>query len=105
MNTQLAFDADLMAPPPMARRSDPETSKQAAASARELQAHHHAVILAALRKHGDAGKDRLGALTNLTGVAICRRLPELQRLGLIELTGKTVPSTSGRQEREWRLST
>jgi predicted ArsR family transcriptional regulator len=89
---------------PGVRTQDPETSHAAAASAKELQAHHHAVILGALRKHGPAGKDRLGALTNLTGVQICRRLTELHRAGQIEPTGRNVQSTAGRAEREWRLA-
>lgn len=37
----------------------------------------------------------------LDGVAIARRLPELQRQGLAIPTGRTVPSNTGRAEREW----
>jgi hypothetical protein len=29
-------------------------------------------------------------------------LPEMQKMGMIELTGKTAKSNSGRSEREWR---
>jgi hypothetical protein len=88
---------------PAARRSDPETSHQAAESAKELAARHHRIILGALRR-GPAGKDRIGTLTSLTGVQVCRRLTELHRAGQIEPTGKTVASTAGRQEREWRVA-
>jgi predicted ArsR family transcriptional regulator len=102
---QLNFDAllslDTAEQFPAARRTDPTTSHQAAASARELREQHHSVILAALRAHGPAGKDRIAALTRLTGVQICRRLIELQRDGLIQPTGRTVLSTAGRNEREW----
>jgi len=28
-------------------------------------------------------------------------MAELERMGLVKLTGETVASTSGRQEREW----
>lgn len=87
---------------PLARNSDPGTSHAAADAAHELQARHHRIILTALREHGPAGKDRLAALTCLTGVQVCRRLSELDSLGLAKPTGKTVKSTSGRQEREWR---
>ena len=85
----------------MARSTDPATSHAAAHAARELQARHHRLILAALEQHGAAGKDRLAVLTALTGVQVCRRLGELQKLGLIRETGRTVKSTAGRAEREW----
>jgi predicted ArsR family transcriptional regulator len=89
---------------PLARRSDPSTSHEAAASAKDLQARHHRIILACLRDHGPAGKDRVAALTSLTGVAVCRRLVELERAGLIAPTGRNVKSTAGRNEREWRAA-
>lgn len=87
---------------PAARSTDPGTSHEAALSAKELAERHARIILEALRTHGPCGKDRIAALTRLTGVQVCRRLPELQRAGLIEETGKTVTSTAGRKEREWR---
>ena len=88
---------------PMARRRDPRTSHQAAKQARELRSKHHRIILGALKTHGPAGKDRIASLTCLTGVAVCRRLSELHRAGIIEPTGRCVQSTAGRAEREWRL--
>jgi hypothetical protein len=42
-------------------------------------------------------------LTCLSGVAVCRRLSELQKAGRITPTGRNVQSTAGRAEREWRL--
>ena len=98
MNAQLAID---FPDAPRARRRDPSTSHQAAASAKELRQRHHGLILAALREHGALGKDGIGARTSLTGVQVCRRLDELHAMGLILLTGKTVLSTAGRNEREW----
>jgi hypothetical protein len=89
---------------PQARRSDPPTSHQAAASARELQAQHHRVIVACLKRHGPLGKDGIAARTGLTGVAVARRTAELERAGFIQPTGKTVLSTAGRHEREWRAA-
>jgi predicted ArsR family transcriptional regulator len=97
--SQLAIDFE---PRQLARHSDPLTSHEAAESANELQARHHRIILAALEQHGNAGKDRIAALTSLNGVQVCRRLTELERAGEIEPTGKTVKSTAGRNEREWR---
>lgn len=88
---------------PAARASDPATSHQAAQQARELAARHHRIILSCLEAHGPAGKDRIAALTCLSGVAVCRRLSELQKVGRITPTGRNVQSTAGRAEREWRL--
>ena len=89
---------------PQARRRDPATSHQAAASAKELQAQHHRVIVDCLKRHGALGKDGIAARTGLTGVAVARRTAELERAGLIQPTGKTVLSTAGRPEREWRAA-
>ncbi len=89
--------------PPAARRRDPATSHVAAATARELQREHHSIILAALERYGAMSKTGIAARTRLDAVQVCRRLSELQRIDLIELTGATTPSTSGRPERVWRL--
>lgn len=89
---------------PRVRRRDPITSHLAAASSKELAAHHHKLILKVLRTHGPLGKDGIGARTALTGVQVCRRLGELERLGLIEPTGRNVQSTAGRSEREWKAA-
>lgn len=87
---------------PAARRTDPVTSHLAAESAKDLAIRHRHVILTALRRHGPMGKDGIAAKTRLDGVAVCRRLSEMQRAGQIEPTGRTTLSTSGRAEREWR---
>jgi hypothetical protein len=99
MSAQLDFFAELDAP--QARRTDPETSHAAAAQAKELQAKHQRIIVAALEQFGPAGKDRLAALTCLTGTQIARRTVELERAGVIRWTGRKVSSTAGRLEREW----
>jgi len=98
MSVQLSLLDDA----PLARRSDPATSHAAAASANELQGQHQRLILACLEQHGPLGKDGIASRTRLDGVQTCRRLTELARAGAIVWTGRTVPSTSGRQEREWR---
>lgn len=88
-----------------ARVLDPVTSHQAAAQAKEMAARHHRLILDVLQKHGALSKDGIASkLKFLDGVAVCRRLTELQRAGKITPTGRTVPSASGRAEREWRLA-
>jgi predicted ArsR family transcriptional regulator len=95
--TQLAVELA----PPQARRGDPFTSHDAAASARELQARHHRMIVDALRSHGPLGKDRIAQVLGLTGVAVARRMSELRTAGLVEATGRRVRSNSGRSETEW----
>jgi hypothetical protein len=59
------------------------------------------MIVDCLKRHGPLGKDGIAARCRLTGVAVARRTVELQRALLIRPTGKTVPSTAGRPEREW----
>lgn len=89
---------------PTARRRDPITSHLAAGQAKEMAQRHHALILAVLREHGPLGKDGIASrLRGVDGVAVCRRLTELQRHGQIEETGRHVKSSAGRDEREWRI--
>lgn len=85
-----------------ARTLDPTTSHEAAASVKQVAPIHMQIIHDALREHGPMGKDQISLWTKLDGNQIARRLPEMKKMGLVELTGKTVHSASGRQEREWR---
>ena len=87
---------------PRVRASDPLTSFEAAESIKEAANHHHQVILECLQTHGPLGKDGISALTDLDGNQVARRLNEMKIIGLIELTGNTVKSNSGRNEREWQ---
>jgi hypothetical protein len=93
---QLSFILDA----PAARRRDPETSKAAAAAARQVQADHCCLILGALMA-GPAGVDRIAALTKLTTYQVSKRMAELERSGAAKLTGRTVQSAAGRAQREW----
>lgn len=89
-------------PQVLARRDDPETSKAAAKRAAvELITKHHGIIVGVLQAHGPLGKDGIAARSRLDGVAVCRRLKEMEKLGLIRQTGKLAVSTAGRHEREW----
>jgi predicted transcriptional regulator len=88
---------------PRVRSSDPVTSFEAADQIKESAKQHHQVILECLRTHGALGKDGIAALTDLDGNQVARRLSEMKVLGLIQLTGKTVKSNSGRNEREWSI--
>lgn len=86
---------------PRVRSTDPLTSFEAAEAIKPVVSQHHQTILECLQKHGALGKDGIAALTNLDGNQVARRLNEMKVLGLISLTGKTVKSNSGRNEREW----
>ena len=87
---------------PRVRAHDPVTSFEAAESIKESVSEHHQIILDCLIKHGALGKDGISALTMLDGNQVARRLNEMKIIGLIELTGNTVKSNSGRNEREWQ---
>jgi predicted transcriptional regulator len=84
------------------RCSDPVTSYEAADAAKDLATKHFGIIVDCLRAHGALGKDGIARHSGLEANQVARRLNELLKLGLIELTGSKVKSKSGRNEREWR---
>ena len=86
-----------------ARASDPVTSHQAAAQAGGLAAKHQRQILAALLE-GPAGASGIAARCGLLPHQIGKRINELARDGRIVQTGRVVPSSSGRGEREWKAT-
>jgi transcription initiation factor IIE alpha subunit len=88
---------------PRVRKEDPETSHQAAESIKPVVNKHYKIIVECLEAHGALGKDGIASLTNLDSNQVARRLNEMNKLGLIKLTGKTVKSNSGREEREWTV--
>jgi predicted transcriptional regulator len=87
---------------PRVRANDPVTSFEAAESIKDSVSQHHQTILECLQKHGALGKDGISARTNLDPNQVARRLNEMKVIGLIQLTGNTVKSNSGRNEREWQ---
>jgi predicted transcriptional regulator len=89
---------------PRVRANDPVTSFEAAELIKDHVNHHHQTILDCLQKHGALGKDGIAAHTKLDSNQVARRLNEMKVLGLIQLTGKTVKSNSGRNEREWECT-
>jgi predicted transcriptional regulator len=102
MDIKSAFDRIFKMPDfPRVRASDPVTSFEAAESIKPVAAEHHRIILECLIEYGALGKDGISAKTKLDGNQVARRLNEMQKIGLIHLTGKTVKSNSGRNEREW----
>ena len=86
---------------PRVRANDPLTSFEAAESIKESVPQHNQLILDCLIAHGPLGKDGIAYFTQLDSNQVARRLNEMKMIGLIELTGNTVKSNSGRNEREW----
>jgi predicted transcriptional regulator len=84
------------------RTSDPVTSYEAADAAKDLASKHFIIIVDCLKAHGALGKDGIARHSGLDRNQVSRRLNELLKLGLIELTGIKVKSDSGLNEREWR---
>lgn len=84
-----------------ARKTDPTTSHEAAESIKPTADQHMAMILHALTNNGPMGKDGIAYAAGLDPNQVSRRLPEMAKLGMVKLTGKTVESFSGRKEREW----
>ena len=104
MDIKSAFERIFQMPEfPRVRKTDPETSFEAAEAIKPVINDHHRIIQACLQEYGALGKDGIAALTNLDGNQVARRLNEMRVLGLIYLTGKTVKSNSGRNEREWNV--
>jgi len=86
---------------PRVRTTDPLTSFEAAESIKPVVNKHYEIILECLQTYGALGKDGISSLTKLESNQVARRLNEMQKIGLIYLTGRTVKSNSGRNEREW----
>lgn len=98
--TSIAID-----PQRLARRTDPLTSHQAAQHAQKFAPKQHARIQEALEMIGHpAGAHEIAEIAGLTQVQVCKRLPEMQRAGLVEPTGETRPTGWGGSERLWRLA-
>ena len=86
-----------------ARRTDPQTSHEAARSARSFAGEHHQAILEALA-HGPAGASGIAARCGLLPHQVNKRINELAKAGRIVATGRVVESASGRGEREWQIT-
>lgn len=104
MDIKSAFEQMFKLPDfPRVRKTDPVTSFEAAESIKPAVSKHYEIILECLQKYGPLGKDGISSLTKLESNQIARRLNEMQKIGLIKLTGKTVKSDSNRNEREWSI--
>lgn len=93
---------------PTARRSDPSTSHDAAASVREQAKAQRAPVLGVLAAEGRATADRIDEVLTGEGgwlrTTASRRLPELKRLGQVRRLAETAPTRSGRQAKLWELN-
>jgi len=98
---------DFYTPPmdalPLFRSTDPVTSKIAGTMAREFRGDHERKILEALAA-GPGTKDEIAGRCGLSEQQVARRMHGLSRAGLVETTGTTRPSASGRPERVWRMT-
>jgi predicted ArsR family transcriptional regulator len=91
-------DADLG---PLFRTTDPETSRLAAARVSEFSGEHCRRVLEALQL-GPAGQTEIAERCGLLAHQVNKRLADLRRSGLVEVTGERTLSASGRQERVYR---
>lgn len=97
---------DLAAPAPRARRSDPASSRQAADSMRDSAAEHRSQILAALHDtDAPLSAEQIAARVALTHVQVNRRMAELRRMGLVEITGALARTATGRHAQTYRAKT
>jgi hypothetical protein len=104
MDIKSAFDKMFNLPNfPRVRTTDPLTSFEAAEAIKPVVNKHYDIILECLQTYGALGKDGISSLTKLESNQVARRLNEMQKIGLIHLTGRTVKSNSGRNEREWEI--
>ena len=84
------------------RRSDPVPSRIAAGMAGGLRAEHKRKIVEALGI-SPAGASEIAERVGLVAHQVGKRTGELERVGVIEQTGRMVISAARRPEREWRL--
>ena len=87
--------------PPLCRASDPITSFMAADRVREFQSDHCTRILMALKRLGTAGAEQIAAMTSLDAYQVRKRLPELEKAGMVQPHQETRRTSTGRQERLW----
>ena len=88
---------------PGARRTDPETSHQAAASRVGKIAGQQERILSRLQVFGPMTADQLDQIIGWWVTTAGRRLPELAEMGSVRMLEKTGTTRSGRQARLWEM--
>jgi hypothetical protein len=84
-----------------ARRSDPETSHEAAGRVREFAAGQCAAILAVLQERGPLGAEQIAAYLHFDAYAVRKRLADLEHAGRAKPLPLQRVTASGRHERIW----
>jgi DNA-binding MarR family transcriptional regulator len=86
-----------------ARNTDPDTSHYAASRANEFDFRHYCMIFDLLTLHPKGlGARQISALLGLEHSQATRRLPEMERRGLVRVVPDEYRETpSGRKERVW----
>lgn len=88
----------------MARTSDPVTSHEAAEAAEKLVSDQGQRVLEGLKRAGGkAGASQIGWIVGMEPYAARKRLPELERAGLVRRLEETGMTRSGRREQLWEL--
>lgn len=87
-----------------ARRTDPQTSKDAAASMpMSAEAQLERIYWSIMRAGEPLTADEIARREGMTMEHVCRRLPELEAEGRAEPTDETRPGPTGRASRCWQL--
>lgn len=71
---------------------------------RMVEDHHQRVLAAMDMLDGDMGAEEIARYAGLHPYQVRKRLPELKAQGLVELADGTRKTSSGRQERLWRVA-
>lgn len=95
-------DDHLDKPQAAARRTDPETSHEAARDVEACgsAAAHRAIIAKAVREHPGHTSDELPDLCGLDFAQVHKRMKEIETIGLIR-RGDRRPNTNGRRAVTW----
>lgn len=89
---------------PRARRSDPATSHRAAESmVASAEAQRERIYWSLIRAGGPLTADEIAVREGLSMEQVCRRLPELARVGRLEQLEATRPTRTGRPAQLWQL--
>jgi len=88
-------------PGPRARRTDPETSHEAARGAQKAAASQRRHIVQALIVNGPMTGDGLDAFFEWPNATANRRLPELQEAKAVKMLETTVKTRRGRRAHLW----
>ena len=84
-----------------ARRSDPETSKEAARSVNTTML--EACVYGALKAHGPMTSFEVADILRLSLVTVSPRLRPMTEKGLVEDSGLKRTGTSGRKQIVWKI--